>query len=298
MENGDCQCASGKIELGRKCFDTGIFAAIIVSCFAFVVMVAVYFYLQHRRAKNDEAWQVKVEELHFGQHAAVIGQGSFGVVLLAEYRGTQVAIKRVLPMPKPKAGGSRTGSRLSIGNASNDSKSQAAPGSGSVDIEAHGAGADSFDPYTSVGSRNGGCSKSGGSVSSDDELDFLGHLSVGRSRSKWAKLFPWLFPDHDSYNASILGTVSETQGSTRHNVMRALCPWMDANYRRQQEFVVEMRLLSRLRHPCEYTLSSPCFILACYITANGVIIIAYIVIRFYQALQLSWELSWLVARSP
>ena len=40
---------------------------------------------------------MSLDELYFDDPVEVIGQGSFGVVLLAEYRGTKVAIKRVLP---------------------------------------------------------------------------------------------------------------------------------------------------------------------------------------------------------
>jgi class 3 adenylate cyclase len=63
---------------------------------------------------------------------------------------------------------------------------------------------------------------------------------------------PWLYQGRESrYNASILGNASGTQGaSTTKTVIAALCPWFDENARRQQEFMVEMRLLSRLRHPC------------------------------------------------
>jgi hypothetical protein len=41
-------------------------------------------------------WHVNPEELNFSHPVEVIGQGAFGVVLAAEYRGTRVAIKRVI----------------------------------------------------------------------------------------------------------------------------------------------------------------------------------------------------------
>ena len=43
---------------------------------------------QNNRA--DLLWHVKPEEIKFDDGAEVLGQGSFGVVLLAEYRGTEV----------------------------------------------------------------------------------------------------------------------------------------------------------------------------------------------------------------
>ena len=48
-----------------------------------------------------------MEELHLGES---VGQGSFGVVLLAEYSGTKVAIKQeIAPGDKRKAGIALTG---------------------------------------------------------------------------------------------------------------------------------------------------------------------------------------------
>jgi serine/threonine protein kinase len=273
MEDGSCACGTGTIEMGNKCMDSGVFAAIIVSIIAVLVAVAAYFFWRWRRAKNDEAWQVKVEELHFGQHAEVIGQGSFGVVLLAEYRGTKVAIKRVLPIPKALSGstsipkGTVSGSRPgSLGGSIPKHRKQSeavdmcgnispvttdSKGISSLDVEAQrnkGINSGSFDPYRSTGSGASG-SECSTEASDDDGLSFLGHLSYGRARGRMAKLFPWLFPDNASlYNASILGTASG--GSTTKTFAGRLCPCFDSNYKRQQEFMEEMRLLSRLRHPC------------------------------------------------
>ena len=37
------------------------------------------------------------KELRFDEPPEIIGRGTFGLVLLANYRGTEVAVKRVLP---------------------------------------------------------------------------------------------------------------------------------------------------------------------------------------------------------
>lgn len=52
---------------------------------------------ENKRKANDTMWNVKKEELNFEEPAQVLGQGTFGLVLLANYRGTQVAVKRVIP---------------------------------------------------------------------------------------------------------------------------------------------------------------------------------------------------------
>jgi len=46
---------------------------------------------------SDSVWTVNISDLHFDDPAEVIGRGTFGLVLLAEYRGTNVAVKRVIP---------------------------------------------------------------------------------------------------------------------------------------------------------------------------------------------------------
>jgi len=38
-----------------------------------------------------------MDELKFDEPPEIIGRGTFGLVLKAEYRGTEVAVKRVMP---------------------------------------------------------------------------------------------------------------------------------------------------------------------------------------------------------
>jgi len=241
---------------------TPVFAAIIASVCAVIAFEVIYCYLSYRRAKNDEMWQVSVEELHFSQPVEVIGQGSFGVVLAAEYRGTKVAIKRVLPLKEAKkAGGSKmTGSKSgsvdghnSTDEASADLEAPPSTKKNPCKRKVSDEGHDSFDPLRS-GSRSGSYCGSLLDGTMDDELDFLGGLSLGGPKNKWAKAFPWFYSGRESrYNASILGTASGTQGASTKTLAAQICPWFDEYARRQQEFMIEMRLLSRLRHPCKYS---------------------------------------------
>lgn len=199
-------------------------------------------YLRYRRKKSDEIWQVNHEELHFSHPVEIIGQGAFGVVLLAEYRGTKVAIKRVLPKQRKK---SRSGSmsmekkQESVQSNDNDVEKDMYSPNGSVD-DSLGMRCGSFQPST-TGSRR----------TSSHELDFLGGLSVGNKRTLLCRWFPFLFPDEIArYNMSVLGTVSGGSNATRSLLWRCV-PRCDEDSRRQNEFIAEMRLLSRLRHPCK-----------------------------------------------
>lgn len=256
-ESGTCSCGSGTIDVRGDCMPLYVFASIIAVVVVFFLLQIGWCYWSYRRAKSDEMWQVSVEELHFGDPVEIVGEGAFGVVLLAEYRGTKVAIKRVLPLDgdRKRRTGSRSGSKLSgsnsggAGGGSRDSMVASSGGydSGSVDLEAAvkvspkalANGGDSYDPGRS------------GSSDIDSELDFLGGLSFGHHRkgfTGWlAKKFPWMFPDALAhYNGNLLGTAS---GGHSKSTFQTVCPWLDENHRRQQDFMVEMRLLSRLRHP-------------------------------------------------
>lgn len=84
-------------EMGReKQLSTG---AIIGVVLFIVTLLLVATYLLHERSlnKGDSIWKVDRADLHFADPPVVIGRGSFGLVLLAEYRGTNVVVKRVIP---------------------------------------------------------------------------------------------------------------------------------------------------------------------------------------------------------
>eukprot|EP00588_Corethron_pennatum_P025593 CAMPEP_0194329350 /NCGR_PEP_ID=MMETSP0171-20130528/47953_1 /TAXON_ID=218684 /ORGANISM="Corethron pennatum, Strain L29A3" /LENGTH=136 /DNA_ID=CAMNT_0039090057 /DNA_START=84 /DNA_END=490 /DNA_ORIENTATION=+ len=55
---------------------------------------------------SDSVWTVNLSDLHFDDPREVIGRGTFGSVLLAEYRGTSVAVKRVIPPRSTSKAGS------------------------------------------------------------------------------------------------------------------------------------------------------------------------------------------------
>lgn len=59
--------------------------------------VAIFLFYENKRKQNDSVWKIDRSELQFADPPQVIGQGTFGKVLLAEYRGTSVAVKHILP---------------------------------------------------------------------------------------------------------------------------------------------------------------------------------------------------------
>ncbi|KAL3940226.1 MAG: hypothetical protein SGBAC_005186 [Bacillariaceae sp.] len=98
-EWGVCHCKSGRIEIGGNC--TSVLDLVMVSLVVILLLTLVSGKLYIRNIQdekqNDMLWTVKRNELRFSSPPEIVGRGTFGLVLLAEYRGTQVAVKRVIP---------------------------------------------------------------------------------------------------------------------------------------------------------------------------------------------------------
>lgn len=75
----------------------GVFGGLLFVCAAMICILA------RRRAIEDSVWIVKKEDIVFHDPPRILGVGTFGFVLHAEYLGTQVAVKRVIP-PKDICG--------------------------------------------------------------------------------------------------------------------------------------------------------------------------------------------------
>jgi serine/threonine protein kinase len=164
----------------------------------------------------------------------VIGQGAFGVVLAAEYRGTRVAIKRVVPdQAKTRNKG---GSVVSVSGRSGESNPPSNRDSGEIADPEIGT-----DPLVA--------SEMNTRESSEDG-DPLGSLAEVKKKTMLVRLLPSFFHnDLARSNLNLLGTASGS-ASTK-SVFKRVFRSCDETSRRQQEFIVEMRLLSRLRHPCK-----------------------------------------------
>jgi len=85
-----------------------------------LIGIGAYVYVERKKRLIDSVWAVKPLELRFDDPPVICGRGTFGLVVLAEYRGTQVAVKRVIP-PKLKfamsnsSGGTHTNSSTCSG---------------------------------------------------------------------------------------------------------------------------------------------------------------------------------------
>ena len=182
---------------------TTMYVAIGFVCAFIVAGVLVVFYVRHKKRQADSVWSVMPSELKFHQPPEVIGQGTFGMVVLAEYRGTQVAVKRVLPVKKGGQGKYSAEFELLSSASVPDNFSVSNNGVNSTDTGV------TVDRKLSQGSESGYDVEAGiksGIISVDDtKKSFLSPLA-----------------------------------SQENKLQRKL----------RNDFIDEMRYLSKLRHPC------------------------------------------------
>jgi serine/threonine protein kinase len=170
---------------------------------ALIVSVMIFLFYENKRKDNDSVWKVEKEELKFSEPPEVIGRGTFGVVLLAEYRGTQVAVKRVIPLRSEKT-------KRGSSNADN---------SDSCNLETKTVS--SAGTYSNTGMKSG-------------TLGVSSRCIVGKSSS-------WIgeSTSNEGRSSTVFGTRPNDAAMLR---------------KMKQEFVEEMRYLSKLRHPCVTTI--------------------------------------------
>uniref|UniRef100_A0A7S3LHW5 guanylate cyclase n=1 Tax=Amphora coffeiformis TaxID=265554 RepID=A0A7S3LHW5_9STRA len=270
-ESGGCACADGSMEIRGRCIESTITAVVISVVAVLLVSALGVCYVRYRTHKNDEMWQVNIDELTFDDPPEVIGQGSFGVVLLAQYRGTNVALKRALKVgSKGSKHGSKRGSR-SLRGASKPSSEHSRTSSGRNNTDSIG-----METISSNNSRRESDPESGEGRSDEESLASEGVSSANRTQSfgrsnhssynpnslgflaedygrpsKLAWLFPWKKKNsyHSRFKEAILGSGggSVSLGKSWHAM---LCPWFSPQVRAEEAFMQEMRVLSRLRHPC------------------------------------------------
>jgi len=198
---------------------TSMSLAIFASIFA-AICAYVYVYVERRKKNTNSMWAVKREELIFDDPPTVLGRGTFGLVLLAEYRGTEVAVKRVIP---PRCGKAQTDSNYRNIDGSNLNSSEKI-----------------FKMSSILG--NG------------DNLEVKERTVkiVKQANQEMRALFEHDENEIDEETALASGSgvqaVQKASGATESGKKNYFTKKKHENLK--ADFIVEMRLLSNLRHPC------------------------------------------------
>eukprot|EP00980_Cylindrotheca_fusiformis_P017254 scaffold5338_cov112-Cylindrotheca_fusiformis.AAC.1 len=184
---------------------------------ALAVAIGIFFFFERKRRQGDSLWYIKKEELKFANPPEVIGRGGFGLILRAEYRGTDVAVKRVLP-PRQAEGMWKRKGRVGKGSVCSAEKGMWKP-KGSVDT----GSLNSSEGLLSKTQKNG--------------KQHLGLKSVNGSTGQSVS------------SSSVLQCTSDRKKS-----MIAIASLETSRSKLRKNFIKEMRVLSKLRHSCIATI--------------------------------------------
>lgn len=106
--SGECVCKTNVYDINSKCVELWVIAISVALPVLALLLCCGCVYTVQRKKQNETYWRVKFSDLEFQEPPDVLGRGTFGLVLKGEYRGTTVAVKKVLPAKKDdnKRGGS------------------------------------------------------------------------------------------------------------------------------------------------------------------------------------------------
>ena len=221
-QEGNCVCLASAVEIGGTCVAFGTLLPSVLLPIFLATLIALYFYLDMKRKQADSVWAVKTSELLFDDPPEVIGRGTFGLVLLAQYRGTQVAVKRVIP---PRIRGKTVNKNGALGQ-------------GEVNEEEEEVLPESFpkiDNRSSKGSTTGSL------------FDIEVGVSNGSERERAARVSK---KDNALFFGLKSGALGLSTASSSGFKSRISTGFKDEYSRLKSDFMVEMRHLSKLRHPC------------------------------------------------
>ncbi|KAL7536037.1 hypothetical protein ACHAXR_008680 [Thalassiosira sp. AJA248-18] len=226
-----------------------------------IALVALFLYKRDKKRRmNMGLWAVKVSELQFDDPPIVIGRGTFGLVLLANYRGTQVAVKRVIPprSAKPKTDMGRQSGGTNSSNRPLDNKFDLSNQYRSNGQGLGSGGLGSGEALVKERIRRGSVH-----MSDSDEEDFWDDNNPYHSNGSIPQadtppviempLSLGVMSGVQQASGGMLkkGTASKKQHGQKSSSIFALkTSKPDDHERLKSDFIVEMQQLSRLRHPC------------------------------------------------
>lgn len=207
----------------------------ISACLVLVAAVGIRLVNDLNQMSLDGLWVIEPEELKFADTPQVIGRGTFGLVLLGEYRGTWVAVKRAVPFKESKR-------KISVSNEGGKERESRQKHSSEeddyVDLEAVRVG-----PSKPVGRE---ALTRGISAAAFDMSMSTG--SVKKSFLGTGKRFA-----ASSFPKFSLGSWGKNSSGRYPLGRRGMAATIATRRKLKKDFIDEMRQLSNLRHPCVTT---------------------------------------------
>ncbi|CAJ1954719.1 unnamed protein product [Cylindrotheca closterium] len=130
----ETSCHRAAYFIAGRCLSIWLLMAAILVPICLIGSIAIYRYMKRKEEESNRLWLVGSNELHFPSPRVVIGHGSFGVVMQAEFRGSKVAVKQAYRKQSNLAG--KKSSQSKKGEASQEKAVPTVPESISTpDIE-------------------------------------------------------------------------------------------------------------------------------------------------------------------
>jgi serine/threonine protein kinase len=209
--SGKCVCMASTVEMGGSCIRYSILFPVIFIITILLGFIGIIVFLDRKRKQSDSIWLINRSDLIFDDYPEVLGRGTFGLVVKAEYRGTQVAVKRVIPPLKEDAKDEKNSSHYSRVLGPFASKLNLLSGRTQTSFLNH------FD-FGNTSQGENSCRRSSMRLGSDISL-INGHFL-------------------DSKGIESVDVLNLTKCNASQYAKLKL------------DFIREMRLLSKLRHPC------------------------------------------------
>ena len=242
-ETGYCNCNTaegGHVLTFSGCWRTLDLAACAAVPLVTLGFLSVVLYSRYKLQQADSLWTIDVANIMFADPPEILGRGTFGLVVAGEYRNTPVAVKRVL-QTKTKGKSKRSPGYLSGSTQPDEGASQRTLNTlrggtyRGMEIE-RATSLSSSTPATARG----------------DDMATTGAGAFNSRDSHWRETL--------SSREASSSKMWESKGTGFQTLMdmditlswrQRLLPCMyTAEQVMRAHFVDEMRLLSRLRHPC------------------------------------------------
>ena len=94
--DGNCICVASAWEIGGSCVALSILLPFILLPIFTAMIIALYFFLDIKKRKTSASWANRTSEILFDDTHELNKRGKYGLVMLGEYRGKQVVVKRVI----------------------------------------------------------------------------------------------------------------------------------------------------------------------------------------------------------
>jgi serine/threonine protein kinase len=107
--DGTCICDYGSVEVNGNCMKSGGLVVAIVLPIFVLAALAVLVYILRKHRHDNAVWEIDPSEIKVDSPPRTIGEGSFGKVILAQYRVTSVAVKSLRPIASKFSGSLRSG---------------------------------------------------------------------------------------------------------------------------------------------------------------------------------------------